>query len=198
MSALCFKCGNHKTGALKLCSKCDAIPETKEEKVLSLCLSLECVTQQTLKVCQRHFEKKQRAPRFKDVIVERATKCLEEQIESGTDNSIMFSASVFDFSDLIEEKSTIRKQVTAHIIGKGPKQDTADANASFGKAHKTYHRSNWVIGNDISEEKYESNKGPHGDVYVWYRWLNNQWSWSCISHDKFEQLKAVESGRLGS
>lgn len=197
MGALCFECGNRKTGALKLCSRCGAVPKTQDEKVLSLCLSLECVTQKTLLVCQRHFEKKKRAPRFKESIVQRATKCLEEQVESASDNSIMFSNSVFDFSDLREEKSTPARRVTAHIIGKGPKQHNADANASLGKPHQTYHRSSWVVGNDISEEMYESNKGPRGDVYIWYRWLNNQWSWSCIARDKFEQLKAVESGRLG-
>ncbi len=197
MNALCFKCGNRKSGALKLCSQCDAIPKERDEQVLSLCLSLECVTEQTLLKCSQHFQKKKRPPRFKESIVERAERCLEEQTNSDTDQSVMFSASVFDFSDLQDEPTKVRKEVTAHIIGKGPKQEVSDANASLGKAHKTYHKLSWTVGDDISEEMYEANKGSHGDVYIWYRWLDNRWAWSCISSNKFEQLKSVESGRLG-
>lgn len=199
MLALCFECGSKKSGALKLCKQCHAVPKTQDEKVLSLCLSLECVTQQTLNNCSKYFKKKNKAPRFKAPIVQRATEFLEEQQDgAGTNQSIEFSSSAFDFPDLSEESvQAIRQTVTAHIIGKGPKQDSGDANASLGKANKTYHRTQWVVGVDISEEQYETNKDPRGDIYIWYRWLNNKWTWLTVSPAKFDQLKAVESGRPG-
>jgi len=200
MLALCFECGSKKNGAMRLCKQCHAVPKSDEERVLSLCLSLECVTQRTLNNCRAYFKKKNKSPRFKPPIVQRAKEFLDEQMENSSGNqSVEFSSSVFNFDDmnLVEDSTVFTKTITAHIIGKGPSQDSRDANANLGKAHKTYHRVQWAIGQDISEDEYESNKDNNGDVYVWYRWLSNQWTKQCVSQVRFDQLKAVESGRMG-
>ena len=197
MQAICFKCGHTKSGPLKLCSECHEIPKTVEEEVLSLCLSLECISQAALDRCRKHFQKKGRPPRFKPPIVERAQLVRQENLDADSDTSVMFSASAFDFADLEDETPRTPKTITVHIIGRARSQEADDANASLGKSHKTYHRAQWVVGTDITSELYEANKDSRGEIHVWYRWLNNGWSWSCIAASRFEQLKAVESGRLG-
>jgi len=179
-----------------MCSRCQAVPKTADERVLSLCLSLECVSQQTLTRCLQHFEKKNKPPRFKEAIIKRAEELLEEQQDSSLgEKSIEFPSSVMNF-EISDESIEVVKTVTAHIIGKGPKQESDDANATLGKRKRTYHRAQWKVGDDISEDQYEANKDQKGDIHIWFRWLNNQWTWSCISSSKFNQLRAVEEGRL--
>lgn len=199
MLALCFSCGTKKQSALKLCGQCHAVPKTQEEKVLSLCLSLECVSHQSLNTCRRYFHRKNKPPRFKPPVIKRAKDSLQEMMaSSGVERSIEFSSSVFNFEDLIQddENEVIRQTVTVHVIGKGPKQESADANANLGKANKTYHRVEWEVGVDISEAEYETAKDPSGELHIWYRWLNNSWTKQTVSPAKFDQLKAIESGRL--
>ncbi len=198
MHALCFSCGCKKSGALKLCNQCHSIPSTRDDQVLSLCLSLQCVTEQTLNRCRQYFRKKNKPPKFKEKIVRMAIQFLDEQLGNSNSQSLEFSSSMFNFDDMREYDSqplTLTKTITVHVIGKGPKQETFDANATLGKTKGTYHKAQWVVGQDISEQEYENHKCPTGDMFVWYRWINNQWSWTPVSSAKFEQLRLLEFGR---
>ena len=197
MQAICFKCGNNKSSPLKMCGSCHEVPKTESDQVLSLCLSVECVKPETLARCRKYFRKKQKPPRFKENIVNLATLLLDEQASnSHSNNSLEFSSSLFEFPDLqAEEMRKPVETVTAHIIGKGPRQDEDDGSATLGKKGHTYHTEQWEVGRDISEEQYKTARDPMGNIYVWYRWINNRWTWTCIGKLQFEQLKSVEMGR---
>lgn len=198
MQAICYSCGGHKTSPLKVCGKCQTAPSDYDDQVLSLCLSLECVKAETLSRCRKYFKTKNKPPRFKENVIKVAKLLLDEQLANNQSNQSMeFSSSMFEFSDLSQdEPRRSMETVTAHIIGRAPNQEADDAQASLGKNGKTYHKRSWVVGTDIDQEMYDANKDGDGDVYVWYRWINNQWTWSCIGKSHFDQLKSVELGRV--
>ena len=198
MQAICYSCGASKSSPLKVCGGCHTAPSKHDDQILSLCLSLECVKQDTLGRCRKYFEKKKRPPRFKEKIVKLAEMLLDEQLGNSASHSLEFSSSLFEFPELIAEDAPRKKlsAIMAFVIGKGPNQDEADGNVSIGKAGKTFHTRQWLVGEDISKEMYESNKGFDGEVYVWYRWINNRWTWTCVGKAQFDQMKSLEVGRL--
>ncbi len=193
-SALCFKCGAEKKDPVSLCSKCMAAPQQFEDVVLSYCLSLECVKPGALEKCRDYFNKKKKPPRFREVIVDAAIRLAGKLIDRG-DQSIEFSSAMFNFTDLKDEDDEVvrRRSVTVNIIGRRKGQGDDEPSAGMGSRVKTFHSETWLIGQQISEKQV--NESLDADqIFVWYRWINDRWNWSCVSRGKFAQLKSVEDG----
>ena len=56
-------------------------------------------------VCQEYFKRKKRAPRFREHIIERATRALAEIDNQSDADSIAFSSSMFEFPTLMKDDS---------------------------------------------------------------------------------------------
>lgn len=192
-NALCFQCGSRKKEPTRVCDQCVAAPRTFDELVLSYCLSLECVKPKTLKKCREYFKTRGKPPRFRAAVVDMAA-CLAEQHAGRSDQSIEFSSALFEFTDLDDDGGFgIRKSVDVQVIGRIKGHPDEEAPLGVGK-QKTWHRETWVVGQDIPEEQVQQHMD--GDqLFVWYRWINDRWAWSCVSRGRFAQLKAVEDGR---
>ena len=192
-NALCFKCGVPKKDARQLCGRCMAIPRTFDDLVLSFCLSEECVKTETLKKCKAYFKRKNKPPRFRPSVINAASVLAQEH--AGRDEqSIEFSSALFEFSDLNDgSEETGLRSINVQVIGrlKGH-PDSKPPNGVSGE--KTWHRETWVIGQDVSDEDVRAY--IDGDqLFVWYRWINDRWAWSCVSRGRFSQLKALEDGQ---
>lgn len=170
-------------------------PQSNDEMILSFCLSLDCISADNLKKCRAWFKQKQRPPKFSDSVIEQAKKCAREAADD-SDSSIVYPPEMLEFADLDDddddESPARRKTVRVHVIGrpKGLADDEPPRN--FGK-EKTFFRETWVIGRDIAEDMVNHNLD--GDqLFIWYRWIGNRWSWCPVTRGKFAQLKAVEDG----
>lgn len=193
-SALCFNCGAGKKDPVGLCPKCMGAPRKFEDIVLSYCLSLECIKPGALEKCSEYFKRKNKPPRFREVIVDSAIR-LAGKHGDRADQSIEFSSAMFNFTDLNDEDEEVskRRTITANIIGRRKGQGDDEPSSGMGSKYKTYHVETWFVGQDISAEQVE--KSIDGDqIFVWYRWINDRWNWSCVSRGKFAQLKSVEDG----
>ncbi len=192
-TALCFKCGSRKKEATTMCGKCMSAPRTFDDLVLSFCLSLQCVTPDTLKKCREHFKVKKRPPGFRESIIELA-RPLAERYAIDSEQSIQYPPEMLEFTDLDDDDDVVkRRSVRVQIIGRHKGRGDDEPSEALGNKKKTCHMETWIVGKDITEEQVTQN--VDGDqIYVWYRWMGNRWSWSCVTRGKFAQLKALEEG----
>ncbi len=190
-TALCYKCGAKKSEPTKMCGECMATPRNFDELVLSYCLSLECLKPDTLKKCRQIFKQKKRPPKFRPEIKRAAARLAEERSDVG-EQSIQFPSELMDFADLEEDESGGRRSVPVQIIGRVEGQPE-DEPPEISCKRKTCHFETWIVGKDITQEQVDQYMDGE-QVFVWYRWMGNRWSWSPISRGKFAQLKSVEDG----
>lgn len=86
-----------------LCASCRALPTTKEERILSVCLSRKCIKEENLIKSSKYIQKKGRTPGFHEKVKSKAEKIVDlmpEHIEMS--QSIELSASFFQ-EDLISD-----------------------------------------------------------------------------------------------
>ena len=104
MNAVCFNCGCEKSSAIKLCSNCKEMPTSHEDRVISVCLTVECLRQENLEIASRYMQKKKRLPGFHDKVTRKAEKIVSQmpdsfQISQSFDFSEMFFADNFVLDD---------------------------------------------------------------------------------------------------
>jgi len=81
IEAICSGCGAEKSAAIKLCSQCSALPTTHEDRVISVCLSSDCLRQENLQVASQYIRKKNRLPGFHRKVRLKAEKIVSEMPE---------------------------------------------------------------------------------------------------------------------
>ena len=189
MTAICFKCGGRKNDPLRMCSSCHALPESEQDRLISLALSSKCLKDKNLLKASEYIQRKKRPPRFSEGVKEKARQLLEASaVVANNSQSIELSASFFEFDDLREEPK--KRMVTVHSIGK-PANLSPDHRGPISR-DKTYRVFKWEIGTDISEEMAKQYIDALGCIYVWYRWLEDKWVWKCVTKSEFSNLRKVE------
>ncbi len=189
MQAICFRCGEEKKFALKMCSHCQALPQDRNDRIVSLSLSIQCLKEKNLIRASKYIKIKKRIPRFHENVTKRATELVEEEtFDPSSSMSIELSESFFDFKSAQKPKEN--QIVTVHAIGK-PAGVNSGHVGPVSRA-KTYRVLNWEIGKDISEEEAKVHMDAFGCIYVWYRWMDNAWNWRCVTKSDFESLRKVE------
>ena len=115
---------------------------------------------------------------------------MESFLEVANEDSdeLDLSDSFFDMDSSIENNPP--ELVTVHAIGKPADVDVSRRGSPTNKS--TYHVLKWEVGKDIAADEYQANQDGTGEIYIWYRWLGESWSWKCVSRMEFEQLKSVE------
>jgi hypothetical protein len=194
IKALCFKCGAKKKEPAGLCDRCMAAPRKYDDLVLSYCLSTECIKPETLVKCGEYLTEKKRLPKFHSSVVAEANRLAARHAGPG-EQSMEFSQSMLEFADSEEDLTDVprRRTVLVNVIGRRAGHSDEDPSTGLGSRQKTCHSETWIVGKHISEEQV--NEYLDGNqIFVWYRWIHDRWSWSCISRGKFAQLKAVEDG----
>ena len=101
MNAVCFNCGCGKSSAIKLCSNCHEMPTSHEDRVVSVCLSIECLRPENLEIASRYMRKKNRLPGFHEKVTVKA-----EKIVSQMPDNFQISQS-FDFSGTFFEDNFV-------------------------------------------------------------------------------------------
>lgn len=104
IKAVCFNCGAKKSAAIKLCSSCRAMPLSNEDRMVSVCLSSDCLRQDNLIAANRYIEKKGRLPGFHEKVRLKAQKIVDEmpdqfQISQSFDLSESFFTERFVLDD---------------------------------------------------------------------------------------------------
>ena len=152
MEAVCFKCGHEKSNPLKMCGHCQALPQSRKERIKSMCLSRTCLKTQNLIKASTYIKRKNRPPGFHEKVKVKAAELVDSMPEIGdsTSQSYDFSDSFFDFQEL--EHGIAGEKITVHAIGK-PINDSIDSfngNNNHNTRTKTYHTLEWEIGKDIN------------------------------------------------
>ncbi len=97
MNAVCFNCGNEKSAAIKLCANCKAMPTSHEDRILSVCLSSDCLRQENLRIASRYIDKKNRPPGFHAKVTEKAERIVDEMPDTfQISQSIEISGLLFE------------------------------------------------------------------------------------------------------
>lgn len=190
MIAVCFHCGGAKLAPMAMCEFCRTKPDKREDRIASMALSSDCLNESNLKKGSDYIKKRKRLPGFHQNVQNKAIQLVESYMEVSTaddSDSIDLSSSFFDFE--FAQKANV-ETVRVHAIGK-PEHLSDDHHGHRNQA-KTYHTVTWEIGNEISAEEANAYRDPAGDIFVWYRWMGNAWTWKCVSRAEFEQLKNVE------
>lgn len=78
IEAICFNCGAEKSSAIKLCKNCRALPSSEEDRLVSVCLSADCLRQENLRTASKYIRKKNRLPGFHKKVLVKAQKIVEE------------------------------------------------------------------------------------------------------------------------
>lgn len=104
IKAVCFNCGAEKSAPIKLCENCRALPTSREDRVISVCLSSECLRQENLLIAARYMAKKERLPGFHDKVRVKAEQIVRDmpdefQISQSIDLSESFFTDHFVFDD---------------------------------------------------------------------------------------------------
>ena len=195
--AICFRCGKEKDRALERCKRCQAMPESRRHQIRSLCMSAECLKQENLAKCLEYVKSKKRFPKFHDKVKQQAIQILEQQLQSAkaTSQSIELSSSFFDFSDMSHGGNQPEKIVLVHVIGRHKEQQDAPSLDANRTQKRTYHQVWWQVGKDISLHDYDTHKDSLGELYVYYRWMNELWTSKCVSKAEFDKLKTLEDGK---
>ena len=199
VEAICFNCGAGKQMPLKVCGACHTAPEERNDKIASLAMSTDCIRPEQLKVCAKQIKRKKRPPKFGAKILAKATDLLENNfdVSQDDDDSFELSSSMFDMSSLAdkdEERFQMGTRITTYVVGRR-KSWGDDTPPSMGTNLKTYHATEWVVGQDISKVDAEQNVDESGCLYVLYRWLETRWIRKFISQMSYLQFKAMEDGQ---
>lgn len=157
-----------------------------------MALSNECLSEKNLKIGSRYIKENKRLPKFHKKVAQKAAQLMESYIEVDDErnsDSIDLSSAFFQF-DFEAGEQRRPKFVTVHCIGK-PANLSDDEFIQFHKK-KTYHTLQWEVGNEITPEQVAVNQDDAGNVYIWYRWINNSWNGKFVPQAEFEQIKSVE------
>ena len=196
MEAVCFACGHEKKGPLLSCPKCQVKPLSQRDRLASMCLSRPCLPEKQLKMGAEFIKAKGKIPGFSDSVIAKATRLLDALpgAASGDDisTSFEFSESFFDFDG--KHRSDIEPRVSVHVLGKPADLKADDRGGNLWSSRKTCHTLTWRVGKEISEDDYEAHRGADGEIYVWYRWIGNRWTWKYVSKTEFERLRKLEGG----
>lgn len=188
MIAVCFHCGSSKFEPLAKCRSCRFEPVRREAQIASLALSRECLSEKHLKIGSAYIKKTGRIPKFHKAVQHKAAQLVDALVEVPSSDSIELSSSFFDFEF---SKPDGQETVTVHSIGKPEHLD--DDYRGQGSHSQTYHTVEWEIGKQVSADQVESCKDLNGDIFIWYRWMGNRWTWKCVTRIEFEQLRSVEN-----
>ena len=189
LNAVCFRCGEGKERPLDTCPHCNVTPEKERHQIRSFCLSSECLKQKNLELCAEHIKKKKRCPKFHTKVISKAQKLLNQMLLAVTNSqSLEFSSSVFDFTDL-EEPAVPQTMVLTHCVGK--RKDCEDA-PQVGQG-RTYHQVWWQVGKDISRKDYLEFRDNTNELYVIYRWMEGIWRSRCVTKKEFDRFKMLET-----
>ncbi len=196
MEAVCFACGHEKGGALLPCPKCQVKPLSQRDRLASLCLSKQCLPPKQLVMGSEFIKAKGKLPGFSESVVRKATQLLGTlPAASGSEDistSFDFSESFFDFEG--KSQSAVEPKITVHVLGKPASLKANEEGGNLWNSRRTYHTLTWRIGKEISEDDYESHRSGDGEIYVWYRWIGNRWTWKYVSKSEFERLRKLEEG----
>lgn len=172
-----------------MCAHCHMLPETRAERILSFGLSTQCIRQENVKKASKYIHKKGKPPKLHTKVRAKAkqlAKAYRQPIDSS--KSMEFSASFFDFNDLVIDESSeeVLDIVVVHTIGK-------PADGDFGSISKgaTYFEHTWTIGVDIAQSEVDRFADPDGELHVWFRWLQGEWQPKFVSKKEFEQLREL-------
>lgn len=196
MEAVCFACGHEKKGPLLSCPKCQVKPLSRRDRLASMCLSTRCLPEKQLRVGAEFIKTKGKIPGFSENVVKKATELLNavQGTSSSEDvsTSFEFSESFFDFDGKL--RSDLDPKVTVHVLGKPAELKADERGGNLWNSRKTYHTLTWRVGKEISEDDYEAHRSADGEIYVWYRWIGNRWTWKYVSKSEFERLRKLEAG----
>jgi len=100
MNAVCFNCGYEKSAAIKLCSHCNEMPISHEDRIVSVCLTLDCLREENLQIASRYMRMKNRLPGFHKKVRSKAEEIVskmpdEFQVSYSFDLSSAFSDEEF-------------------------------------------------------------------------------------------------------
>ena len=189
LDAVCFSCGGFKNQPLGSCPHCKKQPTDTEEKIVSFALSKDCLKPYNLQKGSAYIKKKGRLPSFHENVRRKAAQLMENFLEVTTHDSDDLDLSD-SFFDLDTSPTSSNETITVHAIGK---PEGVDINRRGSPSNKsTYHVLKWEVGKDISTDEYQANQDGTGEIYIWFRWLGESWSWKCVSRAEFEQLRSVE------
>ena len=180
MHAVCYKCGEEKKFPLTMCNHCQAIPESSKDRIASMSLSAECLKEKNLIKASNYIKLKKRLPQFHETVTTKATQLAKQNSEADSSSSMSFelSESFFDFKP-DPSKSAKNETVTVHSIGKPRGIDRIHSGPVSREG--TYQMLTWEIGRDISAEEVQMHRDAFGCIYVWYRWMENKWTWKCVT-----------------
>lgn len=104
IKAVCFNCCAEKSDAIKLCDSCRALPISREDRIVSVCLSSDCLRQENLEIAARYMAKKDRLPGFHAKVRIKAEQIVDEmpdefQISQSFDLSESFFTDRFVLDD---------------------------------------------------------------------------------------------------
>ncbi|MEM7784581.1 MAG: hypothetical protein AAF939_05715 [Planctomycetota bacterium] len=194
MQAVCYKCGNEKQDPLKMCGACHALPESDEDRIVSICLSDQCLKQKHLLVATQYIKTKKKLPGIHPNVAKKArqihAKLPRRPINAS--QSIELSASFFQ-EDLFADDSE-PERVTVHVIGK-PKGVKPNQFVEIQKM-RTCHSLTWTVGEEVSQSDHDIYADTTGQLYLWYRWINDQWKAKFIPKQEFYRLRDVENSTL--
>lgn len=193
MIAVCFACGHEKQAPLILCERCQVRPISQKDRITSMCLSDKCLSQKNLEVGSKYIRKNNKLPKFHESVQKKATELIEAVSDSHGEHSqsFEFSNSFFDFQGLTGGKG---ESVRVHAIGMPVQsgKDGARAPSNLGNQESTYQVLNWEIGKEITFDEADLHMDDEGNIYVWYRWMGNSWTWKPVSQEEFMRLKNLE------
>ena len=99
MNAICFECGKEKSSAIKMCRHCKAMPIARREKILSFCLSSDCLKQRNLVFSQDHIFTRGRPPGFRATVIRDAIAIVDQLPEELQVTGSFKLSEVFDFEE---------------------------------------------------------------------------------------------------
>jgi hypothetical protein len=104
IKAICCGCGAEKSAAIKLCNECGAMPTSHEDRVVSVCLSSDCLKQENLRIARKYIRTKDRLPGFHVKVRREAERIVREMPEDfQLSNSFDLDAVLFEDRFLIED-----------------------------------------------------------------------------------------------
>ena len=81
MIAVCFQCGSPKSGPMTKCEFCQKKPVHHRDRVVSMALSNECLSEKNLKIGSQYIKEKKRIPKFHKKVALKAAQLMESYIE---------------------------------------------------------------------------------------------------------------------
>ena len=154
-----------------------------------MALSTDCIKEKNLNRAIEYIKRKNKPPRFHENVIAKATELLESQPKvNSASQSFELSDSFFDFGD--RDKGTQPKMLTVHAIGK-PERLDPNHRGPISRAN-TYRVMKWEVGKEITDEMAKTHMDAFGCIYVWFRWLDDRWTWKCVTKSDFDTLRKVQ------